>query len=108
MAQEYIQPAENGVRLFVRLSPRAKREGIEDIYTDADGRERLKIAVNAPPVDGKANQELIKLLAKLFRLPKGVFEITVGQTDRNKTLVIAGNPKELSTKITEEVGKCLK
>lgn len=108
MACGYFQPEENGIRIFVRLSPKAKREGIEGTYDGADGRERLKIAVSAPPVDGRANQELIKLLSKICRVPKSSFEITSGLTDRNKTVFISGNAKLLREQIEKESAKCQK
>lgn len=108
MSADCFQPEENGARIFVRLSPKAKREGIEGTYDGADGRIRLKIAVNAPPVDGRANQELIKLLSKICRVPKSSFEITSGQTDRNKTLFISGNAELLKEQIEKELAKCQK
>lgn len=99
----YAQETPAGLKIRVRLSPKAKREGIEGIYTDADGNEALKIAVNAPPVDGKANKSLIALLARLWRLPKTSFEIISGQTDRNKMLLISGHPQDLPELIRKEV-----
>lgn len=108
MSANCFQPEENGVRVFVRLSPKAKREGIEGIYDGADGRLRLKIAVSAPPVDGRANQELIRLLSKICRVPKSSFEITSGQTDRNKTLFISGKAELIKEQIEKELEKCRK
>lgn len=98
----YYTQIENGaVRLKVRLSPKAKREGIESVYTDANGGEYLKIAVSAPAVDGKANKALIALLAKRLKIAKSCFEIVSGQTDRSKTLVISNiaEPERLITEL---------
>jgi uncharacterized protein (TIGR00251 family) len=44
--------------------------------------------VQCPPADGKANEALIKLLAKKFGVPKSGIKIIMGQTNRNKTIVI--------------------
>lgn len=97
----FFQPAGNGVKLFVRLSPKAKREGVEGVYTEPDGSERLKIAVNAPPVDGKANKALIEGLAKLLKIAKSAIVLTAGTSDRSKTLFITGDPDELIKKLED-------
>ncbi len=97
----FCQPVENGVKLFVRLSPKAKREGIEGVYAEPDGSERLKIAVNAPPVDGKANEALIKGLTKRLKIAKSAIVLTAGAADRSKTLFIAGDPDELMKKLED-------
>lgn len=98
----FARAEENGVRLFVRLSPKAKREGIEGVYAEPDGGERLKIAVNAPPVDGKANEALIKFLSKRLRVAKSAITLIAGTTDRTKTLFVTGNAAELLKKLKEE------
>ena len=95
----FYQATTDGLKIFVRLSPKAKREGIEGIHTDPDNRERLKIAVSAPPVDSKANEALIKLLAKHLHIAKSLITLISGATDRSKTLLIAGNPDELIKKL---------
>ncbi len=59
----------------------------------------LKARVTAVPEGGKANAALIALLAKTWRLPKATFEIVSGRSDRNKTLLIAGDPASLETKL---------
>lgn len=99
---------QNGVRLRVRLSPKAKREGVEGLYVDSEGSEALKIAVNAPPVDGQANKAVIVLLSKLWKIPKSSFKIVTGQTDRNKTLAIEGDADALFKQLVSEVEKCRK
>lgn len=89
----------DGLKVFVRLSPKAKREGIEGVHTDPDGTQRLKIAVQAPPVDGKANEALIKWLSKHLHIAKSAITLVSGTTDRNKTLTIAGDCAELIKKL---------
>ena len=84
-----------GLKIFVRLQPRARREGIEGVVIDADGRTALKIAVTAPPEDGKANAALVALLGKAWKLPKSAFEIVGGATDRRKTLLLRGDSASL-------------
>jgi hypothetical protein len=55
---------EGGVRLALRLTPRASHNGVDGIAQDAEGRPLLKLRIVAPPVDGAANEALIAFLAK--------------------------------------------
>lgn len=88
-----------GVRLAVRLTPKAAATRIQGLADTADGARRLKVQVTAPPEGGKANAALLKLLAKTFKCPKTSLEVVSGQTDRNKVVAIAGNPAGLETRI---------
>jgi uncharacterized protein (TIGR00251 family) len=86
---------DGGVRVAVRLSPRAKANRIDGVAKDAEGRSVLRVSVTAPPEKGKANAALIALLAEEWDLPKTAFEIAAGATDRRKTVVIAGDARKL-------------
>jgi len=66
----------------VKVIPNAKRT--ELIKTETGYKARLQ----APPVDGKANEALIELLSKEFGVPKRSIEITKGATSRNKTVLL--------------------
>jgi uncharacterized protein (TIGR00251 family) len=83
------------LRVFVRLQPKARREGIEGVVTEPDGRVALRVAVTAPPESGKANAALVALLGKRWRLPKSAIEIVGGASDRRKTLLLRGDPASL-------------
>ena len=50
----------------------------------------LKLAITAPPVEGKANKQVITFLAKLLKLPKSALAIVSGETSRHKKLLIDG------------------
>jgi uncharacterized protein (TIGR00251 family) len=76
---------ENRCRLSILLKPNAKRNAIA---VNAD--ESLAVAVTSPPVDGKANKQLIAMLAKQLRLPKSSIDIVAGKTFRKKILAIDG------------------
>ena len=52
--------------------------------------DRLVVAVNAPPVDGKANQAVVRVLAETFGVPRSSVTIVRGETGRKKTVRIAG------------------
>jgi uncharacterized protein (TIGR00251 family) len=97
----FFKPVADGLILAVRVSPNASRAAIDGIVTDADGSQYLKIAVTVPPENGKANEAVIALLAKTLRLAKSTVSLTGGATARRKTLLIAGETRELETRITE-------
>jgi uncharacterized protein (TIGR00251 family) len=52
--------------------------------------DRLVVAVNAPPVDGKANEAVVRVLAETFGVPRSAVTIVRGETGRKKTIRIAG------------------
>jgi uncharacterized protein (TIGR00251 family) len=87
--------AADGVRVAVRLSPRARRNGVEGLAEEAGGGTALKVAVTAVPEHGKANAALIALLAKEWRVPKSSVSVVRGATDRHKTLLVAGASEPL-------------
>jgi uncharacterized protein len=89
-------PVKDGVRLAVRVTPRAARERVEGLAADADGRVALKLAVTAPPEDGKANAAVLKLLAKALKLPKSALSVAAGAADRRKTILLSGDPERLA------------
>ena len=69
--------------LFVIIQPNSSKS---EFYTLHDNK--LKIKIKSPPVDGKANEALIDLIAKTFKIKKRQVEITRGHTDKFKTLLI--------------------
>ena len=76
--------------LTVRVVPRASKDEIGEVMGDA-----LKVRIQAPPVEGKANAYLIKFLAKQWKIPKSSFEILSGETGRNKRLRISNPTDEI-------------
>ena len=89
-----------GLRLSIRLQPGASANRIDGFEVLADGQAVLRARVTAAPEKGKANQALIKLLAKALRLPKGDVTIVTGATDRRKTVAIEGDPAALKAKLS--------
>lgn len=71
--------------LTIRVVPRASKSEIVG-FTDG----ALKIRIAAPPIDGAANVEIVKLLAKTFAVSKSRIEILSGQTSRMKQVKIGG------------------
>lgn len=80
-----VDEKSGGVEFDVRVVPRASKS---EIVGNHDGALKLRIA--APPVDGAANAEVIKLLAKCFSLSKTNVEIVSGQTSKRKRVRING------------------
>ncbi|MCX6779659.1 MAG: DUF167 domain-containing protein [Candidatus Magasanikbacteria bacterium] len=71
-------------KIKIRVLPRSSKN--EVIGEMSDGT--LKVKLTAPPVDGAANDSLIKLLAKYFDKPKSKIKIAAGATSKNKTIEI--------------------
>ncbi len=74
-----------GTTFSVKVHPRAKKNAITGEVGIA-----LKVALTAPPVDGKANEACIELFAKLLKVPRSSITIAAGQTSRNKVVRVAG------------------
>ena len=90
----------DGLRVRVRLTPKAARDRVQGVVRDGDGNAALKVAVTAPPERGKANAALIKLLARAWRVPKSDLTLVAGHRDRRKALHLAGDPDRLAAALT--------
>ncbi|HYN39002.1 MAG TPA: DUF167 family protein [Rhodospirillales bacterium] len=98
----------DGVRVRLRVTPRARRAGIDGLVADADGSVRLKVAVTAAAEDGRANAAVLALLAAEWRLPRRALRLESGAADRRKTVHIAGEPGPLLAALrgwTEALGR---
>lgn len=80
-----IRDTPGGATFAVKLHPRARKNAITGELGGA-----LKLALTAPPVEGKANEAGIEFLANLFRVPRSSITITSGQTSRRKVIRVAG------------------
>lgn len=94
----------DGVQLALRLTPRAARNGVDGIVSDADGRPMLKLRLVAPPVEGAANEALIAFLAKKLSLRKADIAIRSGETGRVKILHLAGDSAAILRKLDDLLG----
>ncbi|CCV04625.1 conserved hypothetical protein [Mesorhizobium metallidurans STM 2683] len=90
---------DDGVDLFVRLTPKAAMDRLEGIETASDGRSHLKARVRAVPENGAANQALERLVAKALGVPASAVSVVAGGTARLKTLRISGDPVALARSI---------
>jgi uncharacterized protein (TIGR00251 family) len=80
-----VRDTAQGAQFALRVQPRSSRNAIAGVLGDA-----IKLAITAPPVDGKANQAVVEYLAKLFSVPKSSITILSGETGRNKLIAIRG------------------
>ena len=76
---------DGAVTVDIAVKPRSSREGLGPVQGD-----RLCVAVNAPPVDGKANEAVVRVLAQTFKVARSAVVIVRGETGRKKTVRITG------------------
>lgn len=85
----------DGLQLFVRLTPRGGRDGLDGVEILADGRQVLKARVRAAPSEGEANAALIALLARLLGTARSAISLKAGAGARLKCLVVRGDAQLL-------------
>jgi len=81
----YRQAPDGRITLTLHIQPGAKKTEFAGLHGDA-----LKIRLAAPPVDGKANEALVKFIAETLKLPKSAVNLKSGQTSRRKVLEVQG------------------
>ena len=80
-----ISERDNAAAFAVKVQPRARKN---EIKGEIDGA--LKVALTAPPIEGRANEACIEFFAKLLKVPRSSITIASGASSRNKVLRIAG------------------
>jgi len=103
-----LSTARDGVRLSVRLQPGAAAERILGLAAEPDGGLALKVAVTAPAEAGKANDALLRLLARAAGLPKRALRLERGAASRRKLVHVAGDPASLTRHLEEALAPWLK
>jgi len=83
MSKSWCSEIPKGIRLSVQISPNAKKTEILGAVEDV-----LKIKLQAPPVDGKANEALTRYIADTLHVPKSAVTITHGLSSRKKLLEV--------------------
>ncbi len=99
--QAFLRSVPSGVTLAVRAQPGAKKTAIVGIYGEGETAQ-LKIAVQAPPIEGRANEALIAFLAKIFDLPKSSVELMSGELSRSKVFLLRGLTLEIARTVLTE------
>jgi uncharacterized protein len=80
-----LEESAKGIAFSVKVHPRARKNAITGTVGEA-----LKLALTAPPLEGRANQAVIEFFADLFEIPRSSVTIASGATSRNKVVRIAG------------------
>lgn len=83
--KESAAKSQTQITLKIKVEPRSSKSEVVGPYGDA-----LKVKLNSPPVEGKANKELVEVLAREFGIPKRDVEIISGQSSKNKTVRLTG------------------
>jgi hypothetical protein len=97
--------AGDGLRVSIRLSPRARTDRLMAVAAAAGGGHVLKAAVTAPAEAGRANEALLQLLARAWHLPRRDLSIVTGSTRRNKIVRVAGDTQRLVEQIAPEIAR---
>jgi uncharacterized protein len=84
-----LRAVQDGVTLSVRAQPGAKKTAVVSVYGEG-ATSQLKIAVQAPPIEGRANEALIKFLAELFSISRSSVELMSGELSRSKVFLLRG------------------
>jgi len=80
----HLHGGKKGAALAIRVTPRASKNEITEILSDGT----IKIRLTAPPVEGKANSELIRFLADVLDIAPSKLEIVAGETGRDKLVSV--------------------
>ncbi len=94
------KPVQESATLSIRIQPRASRNGIVRME---DGG--VKIRLTAPPVDGAANEALVRFLAEIFSVAKTQVDIVTGHTSRDKIVRIAGIGQHEAERVLNKAGE---
>ncbi len=105
LPHKFYELMDEGLQIFVRATPAAAKNEMSGIWNGANGEQRLAVKVTAAPDKGKANDAIVKLLAKCFGLPKSSLSIMSGEASRLKTIAIAGNRDELAARVKRVTGE---
>jgi hypothetical protein len=84
-----IRETPEGVTLAIHAQPGAKKTAVTGVYGEGPDAQ-LKIAVHAPPLEGRANQALIAFLAESFSVSRAKIELISGELSRSKVLLLKG------------------
>ena len=100
MPEGPLSPSAEGVCVLIRLTPRAREDRLLAVIPGVEeGRTAVKAAVTAPAQGGRANEALLQLLAREWRLPRRDLAIAAGATSRAKRVRIGGDPRLLTAKL---------
>lgn len=100
------RPVAGGLELALKVIPGARRAGLAGLEPTATGGRALKLKVQAPPEDGRANAAVLAFLAEALALPRGAVTLVEGERDRRKRVRLAGDPGLLAARLAALVASC--
>ncbi len=92
---------DDGLDLYVRLTPKASKDELCGVETAADGKVHARARVRAVPEKGAANAALEKLVARSLGVPASTVAVVAGGTARLKTVRVSGAPQRLQQKLAQ-------
>lgn len=96
-----LEATADGILLPIRAQPGARKNAVTGIH-----QGRLKVAVTQAPEKGKANDALVKLVARTLGLKRSQVQLVSGDTSRQKTLLISGlDARQLESMIADLLGE---
>ncbi len=96
----HLHDGKKGAALAIRVTPRARKNEIVEVLSDGT----VKIHLTAPPVEGKANEALLKFLSEVLDVPVSRIEVVAGATGRDKLIsVMEMDATTLHRKIVENI-----
>lgn len=91
----WVVSQKDGARLTLHIQPRGSRNAVEGVHGDA-----LKVRLTAPPVDGAANEALIRFLAGELGVSRSALTLVSGSTSRRKTVAVEGlGPEQVRARL---------
>ena len=94
-----FRPSPDGVRVRLKVTPKAKRSQFGGLLDEPDGGKALKVQVTAAPEGGKANEAVIALMAREWGVAKSAISVVSGATDRRKLVEIRGPSQDLLARL---------
>jgi uncharacterized protein (TIGR00251 family) len=95
-----IRDTPSGATFKVKVQPRAKKNAITGEIGDA-----LKVALTAPPIEGRANESCVAFLAEFLNVPRSSVTIAAGETSRNKLIRVSGlSAAQVETRLRSALG----
>ena len=92
MKRDWCSAVPGGIRISVQITPNAKKSEVIGVLDDA-----LKIRLQAQPIEGKANEALVRFLADMLSVPKSAVAITHGQTNKRKVIEVTASALTLES-----------
>ena len=93
-----LRETAKGVTVAVRAQPGAKKTALAGVYGEG-ANAQIKIAIHAPPIEGRANAALIEFLSDFFSISRKSVVLVTGETNRSKVFLLEGVSKARAEEI---------